>query len=233
MSIPSKTSISIPNNYFLIPSNYPVELIKESIKNESTSLTEKDIKEGIGYFEKIGRCVTGYRTRQGFGGKLAGFFYRIWNAIKAVFGQSDLQISRRTIDKIYTNHDLNKLTNIINPVHKALFGKKIIIKNSNELLNCVVAINSELSKSKVLHDLGKFCVEITKLSYKPENQDKSFLDLVTSVQNKYQIAKYLINAKNEALEGTTPSFETLKSDPQTKKLDNILINTVQHIFNQM
>lgn len=49
----------------------------------------------------VERCVIGYSSRDGFFGKLSGLIYRVWNAVKAVFGQSDWQKARRGLKQIY------------------------------------------------------------------------------------------------------------------------------------
>lgn len=47
---------------------------------------------------KIIKCVNGYSSRTGFWGKIAGLIYRIWNAVKAIIGQSDWQRAKRAME---------------------------------------------------------------------------------------------------------------------------------------
>jgi len=52
----------------------------------------------INALEKTKKCISGYSAKQGFWNKIAGLTYRIWNAIKAIIGQSDWQRAKRSID---------------------------------------------------------------------------------------------------------------------------------------
>ena len=51
----------------------------------------------------MGRCIQGYSNREGFFGKIGGLAYRIWNMVKAIFGQSDWQRTRRALCKEMTD----------------------------------------------------------------------------------------------------------------------------------
>lgn len=63
-----------------------LEKTKDHGKGNTTSVITKA-------FGNVERCVRGYSKCEGFSGVL----YRIWNAIKAIFGQSDWQIARRSL----------------------------------------------------------------------------------------------------------------------------------------
>jgi hypothetical protein len=52
----------------------------------------------INAIEKSKKCGIGYSKRQTCCGKIAGLLYRIWNAIKALIGQSDWQRAKRAIE---------------------------------------------------------------------------------------------------------------------------------------
>lgn len=78
----------------------PISFLCQLAKVDVSNFYEKDdqahgvITKALGDVE---RCVKGYSNREGFFGKLGGLFYRIWNAVKAVFGQSDWQKGRRAL----------------------------------------------------------------------------------------------------------------------------------------
>jgi hypothetical protein len=70
----------------------------EYLGNDIKRMDPKDkvLTKALGDVE---RCVKGYSSRNGFG-KIGGLFYRIWNAIKAVFGQSDWQKGQNALKTI-------------------------------------------------------------------------------------------------------------------------------------
>jgi gas vesicle protein len=51
------------------------------------------------------KVINGYGKREGFYDKIGGIFYRIWNAVKAIFGQSDWQVARKTLTKEFLEQD--------------------------------------------------------------------------------------------------------------------------------
>lgn len=55
----------------------------------SKDLTFSERQALIEVATSLERCVTGYSKRKGCCQKFAALFYRIWNAIKAIFGKSD------------------------------------------------------------------------------------------------------------------------------------------------
>lgn len=74
--------------------NLVVEKRKASILSQGDIPDSSIITKALCGFE---RCVRGYSKREGLTGTFSGIIYRIWNAIKAIFGQSDWQIARRAL----------------------------------------------------------------------------------------------------------------------------------------
>jgi len=91
----------------------------------------------------IEKCVKGYSTREGFGGKLAGLFYRIWNAIKAIFGQSDWQKARKAV----------KILDPSNPAVEVMFAPRNSsfqkLSKEDKFLKSLVAMNENKTLSLV------------------------------------------------------------------------------------
>lgn len=84
----------------------PISLIIDTLKNKHTEQPTHEQKNDnpslqstalVVALNNIERCIIGRPKRSGFFGKCASLIYRIWNAVKSIFGQSDWQKARRGI----------------------------------------------------------------------------------------------------------------------------------------
>lgn len=85
----------------------------------------------------LDRCVRGYSSKNDFLGSLGDVIYRLWNAVKAIFGKSDWQKGRAAL-KILSNITLLPLATNYDATmnrHEAdTLLKKYIVINENETL---------------------------------------------------------------------------------------------------
>lgn len=137
--------------------------------------SNKTITRALGDIE---RCVIGYSSREGFFGKISGLFYRIWNAVKAVFGQSDWQKARKAFDTL-------KVTAVNHPIIEQL-GAKIIGLYSQ--INSQESSESELedtpSMEQMLLQLQMVKSLISNYKFTKEELDNGLKDSIKFNENK-------------------------------------------------
>lgn len=146
----------------LLPAKYgcPLEAQTYCDRKDFSSDAEQKKKTMTDALGKIQRCVERYSTRKGYSGKLAGLFYRIWNAIKAIFCCSDWQIAKRAMSeymKLVSEWDrggtfwganIIPVKESIGGTFKLLFpGKTCRLENPNDCLKALVALNEKMSQS--------------------------------------------------------------------------------------
>lgn len=71
----------------------------KDIKNHVFEMMNEKVSLGQDAKNRIFKVVDGYGKREGFWNNIGGIFYRIWNAVKAIFGQSDWQKARNLLQK--------------------------------------------------------------------------------------------------------------------------------------
>lgn len=81
---------------------------------------------------KIANVINGYGKRDGLIDQISGVVYRIFNAIKALFGQSDWQVAKKSIIKCLENHTGIAL---MKSVGNVLGGQKQIEQEMKKILN--------------------------------------------------------------------------------------------------
>lgn len=224
---------------------YPaLKSLMESEVNDTSTKQEKEKNRAITReLGNIERCVVGYSTREGFGGKVAGLFYRIWNAIKAIFGRSDWQLARKELNKLFRGNIINakdeqKLKSIVNPVYSRLFGRELKVKTSDDVLKAAVAINNEVCKSPVLKSIGEVASFAIKTFVKVDMQDQTQVNnVVEKLKNfnpKNKAAQILLAQISTQIAGQAPSLDTLKqyldSDPISKKVSKYFMESFIEIF---
>jgi hypothetical protein len=126
------------------------------------------ITKSLGDVEK---CVVGYSSREGFFGKLGGVVYRMWNAVKAIFGQSDWQKSRRALKTLQV-----KLLEL--PVSKKLMA--FAVENGADYMNLPPE-----AKNISAHMLTGMVSAMIK-EYKPTNKelDDALKDFIKVNENQ-------------------------------------------------
>jgi hypothetical protein len=95
----------------------------QEIKNGLIQLIKQDDDFGKDQSNRIIKVINGYGKREGFFNKINGVFYRIWNAVKAIFGQSDWQLAKKTLIDAELKKSLNQIKNDITIPKK--FKKRI------------------------------------------------------------------------------------------------------------
>jgi hypothetical protein len=71
----------------------------QDVKKEISNIIHEEY--GKDQFNRIIKVMNGYGKREGFFNKIGGVFYRIWNAVKAVFGQSDWQLAGKDVKEMF------------------------------------------------------------------------------------------------------------------------------------
>jgi hypothetical protein len=74
-------------------------LSSQEVKKELIQKIEESTKYGKDTANRMISVIEGYGKREGFFNKIGGFFYRIWNVVKAIFGKSDWQLARKAMNK--------------------------------------------------------------------------------------------------------------------------------------
>jgi hypothetical protein len=69
----------------------------QQIKNQMIKDTNIQLKGKLA--SRVVTVINGYGKREGFFDNIGGIFYRIWNAVKAIFGQSDWQLAQKDVTK--------------------------------------------------------------------------------------------------------------------------------------
>jgi len=97
------------------------------------------------------RALDGYSLREGVLGKIAAIIYRIWNAIKAVFRQSDWQKANRVLETLYTrllNHKVTSLRADIENLQIAFAIGRMILGTKEGRINILEQIVKFCEKDK-------------------------------------------------------------------------------------
>jgi hypothetical protein len=149
----------------------PPIIIKQKLNRKGNNMTKtlssqevktiliSDFKEkcpaGKDSCNRVIKVINGYGKREGFFNKIGGIFYRIWNTVKAIFGQSDWQLASKSLQKNF----LSKIKTPDNYKHlpKNLKKKRMTAQRESELA-IINPILSSLVKGTYLK--GQFKEEI-------------------------------------------------------------------------
>lgn len=154
----------------------------------------------------VERCVRKYSAREVFWGKLSGIIYRIWNAFKAIFGQSDWQIARRALKDLMINlpktpegrntlwnlywlvysenggsqYQFKKLTKKFNKFTVKVLetGSKIDNNDLDKILNHFIKVD----ESKSLRQFLAIPVIQRLMKNNPTSPEKIFLEIVRAMR---------------------------------------------------
>ena len=80
-----------------------VEAVVSNAKFYGVDINVGPLEKAVGLepktFGRVFKCIEGYSDREkgGFAGAFQSFMYRVWNAIKSIFGQSDWQLAKKAI----------------------------------------------------------------------------------------------------------------------------------------
>jgi hypothetical protein len=155
--------------------------------NIEITKTNTAITKSLGDVE---RCVVGYSSREGFFGKLGGIVYRMWNAVKAVFGQSDWQKCRRAITSIEDKF-------LEHPFSKKII--KVLIENKDTLTQLEkmgVPIDglSQLQEMEIAHiDLLIQAYKVARAANKTTEKELDKIIKKNIEFNENKIAKNIVN----------------------------------------
>jgi hypothetical protein len=118
-------------------------LSSQEVKNELINTVKNREEIGKDTCNRTIKVINGYGKREGFFNKIGGIFYRIWNAVKAIFGQSDWQLASKTM----RNEGLKKFAKPTEetkglPDHLRIkmekLQREIISKSVDSMLNVLV-----------------------------------------------------------------------------------------------
>lgn len=161
-------------------SNYATD----QIKNENIAGFEKEATEVITIIGKVTKCVNGYSSQHTLGSKISELVYRIWNAVKAIFGMSDWQRARRALAKdlpnviiklMTNNHMENKETKaLVSILERQLLSKSSFASFKNNAADAILHLLISVNENKLLQNgVNVFLNE--KLS------DKERMNLLTNI----------------------------------------------------
>jgi uncharacterized membrane protein YheB (UPF0754 family) len=114
----------------------------KEVKNELINNIKNNEEYGKDTCNRLIKVINGYGKREGFFNKIGGIFYRIWNAVKAIFGQSDWQLASKTM----RNEGLKEIAEASEeealPDHLRIkmqkFQREIISKSVDPMLNVLI-----------------------------------------------------------------------------------------------
>jgi hypothetical protein len=176
-----------------------VQEIKSKITKSFNSQATNRVKGKIA--SRVVTVINGYGKREGFFDNIGGIFYRIWNAVKAIFGQSDWQLARKECAKSWIeiakarDSSNNTVNSSIPKKHRAKLHKlqkEYFLNIGNSLLSIIVdATHSKFrSTSELTESLnikmgspGRICA--TKL-------DKKIALTCPELSNRAAIVKALV-----------------------------------------
>lgn len=144
--------------------------------------------------KQIEACIIGYTPSKSCSDKCKAVFYRIWNAIKHIFGKSDWQLARKALnDYAWTQIPAFVIFfQQLAPPSVQSKMKKDIMKASQEGLKLMINVNSKADESKI-------------------KALREFIDIATSITNAMKI-------QLKAVTGGYPDadniIETMISQPE-------------------
>lgn len=165
----------------------------------SNDLTTSEKQALIKVATSLERCVVGYSRRIGCSQKLAGLFYRIWNAIKAIFGNSDWNKAVRALQKHSNIINLTKNKKLNQSMISAIktLDVSIIPTHFNENLFIKTAIQ--------LNEAGLNALII------PKKGVQSFICRIVQ-ERKLQKESLVLDEKNISDDEATLSIEDEETD---------------------
>ncbi len=170
-------------------------LSTQEIRNHLIENVKKEYKRS----DLAGRIITvieGYGKRDGFLGWVPFIFYRIWNAVKAIFGQSDWQLAKKNMVA-----EMKKSIADEQEFQNHLLPKKFIQKITN--------LKNEMAE-KTVEVMFRTLVDVTYKSTLGRTEDvDSFLEKTTN--EKMKEIKTLIDKTKEKIQEET--MEYLKQNP--------------------
>jgi hypothetical protein len=125
----------------------------QEIKNGLIQEIKQDNDIGKDQSNRIIKVINGYGKREGFFNKINGVFYRIWNAVKAIFGQSDWQLAKKSLINPNLKNEINQIKNDATIPKK--FKKRIcqLVKSQASFcVNTLLSINIDCTHLKVRSD---------------------------------------------------------------------------------
>lgn len=138
----------------------PINLIIQGLINDATELQKNTEKLGIitKALGSVEHCVRGYSRRNGFCGKLSGIMYRVWNAIKAIFCQSDWQKGRKALQ--VAGKEIASLVNIYEGKYDDFIANINLpvdwsVKDCDTFLRCLVKLNENPIIKKMTPEIRK------------------------------------------------------------------------------
>lgn len=139
--------------------------------------------------EKTKTCIRGYSTKQGCLNKLKGLIYRIWNAIKAIVGQSDWQRAKRALE----NRNF-----------------KFIETNKEKMHQLDLFLNTEYPEElSYIEDADSLLYALIKLHESPTIRDMILLNKPGLSENE----KNKINGRLEQNPRTDAAYELMNQFP--------------------
>lgn len=195
-------------------------------KNKINQLFKKQVEIGL-----MERCIAGYSARRGFSGKFRGLIYRIWNAIKAIFGQSDWQLTRKHLEKqlkCAPQKIKNQIKTPLKVAYKALFDKSPSLKKADDILKAMIVVNNEVSKSPALTQLALGLLKLKEIDNQARKSSQTLLS--NDYKKKLKIAADKLPALKLYLasqQGTHRNLmakinEFLNSDQIIKKVKSLI-----------
>jgi len=155
--------------------------------------------------KQVGRCVSRYTSPKTFCERLSYIVFRVWNAVKAIFGKSDWQLARRSIKT--SNFSKDRIANSKKKISSEISNKaaaakiiKLSIPTLNKLFNSGADLNLKvLVEMNGTHDQAKIKKLDEKLNIKMK--EKSETSELKHEKEMQKIAKkYEINLKDLDLE---------------------------------
>lgn len=145
----------------IIPSNR----IKESLKINIRKSYGKDTAD------RVIHVINGYGKRSGFWSHIGGVFYRIWNAVKAIFNSSDWQLARKAIA-----HEFDQKIDFSKTV--AHQKADIILRTFTMYTHCKASSGEQLKK-KLLNLQNTHQLNIAEFDIQNTYDDKVMPDFET------------------------------------------------------
>jgi hypothetical protein len=125
--------------------------------------------------ETITTCVANYATRDGCLGKISWIAYRIWNAIKSIFGKSDWQVAtaalERTLFEKFSGQDRKLDSN------SGKWAANQIASETMDLVFCSINADETVDREELLQGFAQKMEEI-KVIFRERLQQEQQLQAV-------------------------------------------------------
>jgi hypothetical protein len=148
------------------------------------------------------KAVSGYAKRNGLLGSIATLLHRVWNAFKAVFGQSDWDMAHRAFTSIANRHLSNQLGIQTIFLDESLHFANEVNDRLNQFVELMNATNQRVQplgihaesvinrfevelngdKEKIIANLRENFLETITLEISQDNQDSIYNKLLRTIQ---------------------------------------------------